>query len=119
MVRVANTLLASSLATLIALGSTALRANPPAAAPDGPSITVHFGDLNLEDARSVARLYQRIEAAAAKLCSPVAVGGPEVDAQDYHSCISDAVGRAVTTLDRPGLSAYYRSLARLMAAQPH
>jgi UrcA family protein len=120
MVRVVNALAASGLATLITLGSGALRANPPTTAPDGPSITVHFADLNLDDARSVARLYQRIEAAAVKLCTPVAVGGPEVDAKDYHSCVSDAVDRAVTTLDRPGLSAYYRlHVARLMAAQPH
>jgi UrcA family protein len=120
MIRVANALVASGLATLISLGPTALRANPPLAAPNLPSITVHFGDLNLDDAQSVSRLYRRIEAAAVKLCSPVAVGGPEIDAKDYHRCVSDAVERAVTTLDRPGLSAYYRlRVARLMAAQPH
>jgi UrcA family protein len=119
MVRIANVLAASGLAMLLSVGPGALLANTPAVAPDGPSITVHFGDLNLDDAKAVSRLYQRIEAAAVKLCSPVAVGGPEVDAQDYHSCVADAVDRAVTALDRPGLSAYYRSrVARLMAAQP-
>jgi UrcA family protein len=118
MIRVANALLASGLATFIALGPTALLVSPAAAA-DGPSITVHFADLNPNDAKSVSRLYQRIEAAAVKLCSPVAVGGPEVDSQDFHSCLSDAVERAVISLDRPGLSAYHRSrVARPMAAHP-
>jgi UrcA family protein len=76
------------------------------------AIAVPYADLDLADAAGAAILYHRIEVAAARLCGPREVGGPDVDSLAYHRCVVAAIGRAVREVDRPALSAYHRTHVR-------
>jgi UrcA family protein len=78
---------------------------PSAFAGDEPrSETVKFQDLNVDSPAGVEALYNRIHAAARRVCAqsdPVAVAG-------VGSCIRKAEGKAIQDLNLPGLTAYYR-----------
>lgn len=68
---------------------------------------VRYSDLNLDQPRDVARLFNRISAAAEKVCGPRSFGGyPE--SADYESCYSDTVARAVAHIARPSVTAYFQ-----------
>jgi len=99
-----------SLMVLIVLASPgALLASTPADAQAERSVTVHFADLNLNEPADVAVLYQRIRSAAAQVCGPRELGGPHIASTDYHHCVTAAIERTVTQVDRPGLGAYHRA----------
>jgi len=74
---------------------------------DVRSVKVHFGDLDLNSPAGAERLYKRLSVAARDVC------GEEwdiIDLQqlaDIRECRSDAVEDAVTTVDRPMLTAAY------------
>lgn len=72
-----------------------------------PASVVRFSDLNLNQPRDVARLVNRISAAANNVCGPRSFGGFFPTA-DYKACYSDAVARAVARIDRPLVSAYFQ-----------
>jgi UrcA family protein len=77
---------------------------------------VKYADLNLAKTAGARALYSRIEGAAARLCGPVNVGA--VGAwRDYHTCIRDAVGDAVSRVNSPMLSDLHRDHTRL-ASKP-
>jgi UrcA family protein len=93
------------------------------AAAGGPIVEtlkqkVIYSDLNLDQAEGIAALYQRVHAAAARVCSPV-----ESRETGLSPCIADATSRAVMTINNPALSAYSNARkglvqSGLVAGQP-
>ncbi len=89
------------------LASVAFGSNAFAAGADVLSFTVKYADLNLESPQGVAALYQRIHAAAQRVCK-----GDEI--RDIGStavrsrCVDDSTARAVAKVNVAGLSAYYQ-----------
>jgi UrcA family protein len=86
----------------------AMAASAPPLAPDVPQSTVHFYDLNLDRPADVAKLYHRIQSAAELVCGEPQLTGSRVIQPSWRRCVAQAVGRAIVTLDRPTLTAYYR-----------
>lgn len=68
---------------------------------------VHFKDLNLDQPRDVARLYNRISFAADRVCGPRSYGGYSIKAANYQACYSDVIARAVAQINRPSVKAYF------------
>jgi len=74
-----------------------------------PTYHVHFADLNLESAAGTAFLYQRIRWGAEIVCR--SLEGREILQQTLHDrCEKEAIGRAVTEVGHPLLTAYYSKL---------
>jgi UrcA family protein len=95
----------TTLICTLALSSQLTQAAPP---PDVHSIDVPFADLDLTRSEGAAVLYQRIRAAAKRVCA-------SLDARDlasqmrFRGCVETAMGSAVAKVDRPALTAYYRA----------
>lgn len=94
----------------IALAASMLSLTAPgaqAAAPNGHthSITVEFGDLDLDRQAGVAKLYLRIKGAARRACDEQS-NDQTVMKQIYLACVKDAVSTAVARIDRPLLTEY-------------
>lgn len=70
--------------------------------------TVRFADLNLSDPSDVSQLYKRLLQAARRVCGthtvPLALNPPQ-----KRECRTDAVARAVRTLDQPLLTAHHEA----------
>jgi UrcA family protein len=95
--------LTSILCTLTV--GTALGA-PPAA--DVPSVIVSYADLDLSNPAGADTLYERIKAAARKVCAPLAT--KELSRIGlWRDCYEQAVSNAVATIDRPTLTAAHRA----------
>ena len=74
-----------------------------------PTYHVHFADLNLNSASGTEFLYRRIHRGAEIVCR--SLEGREMSKQALHErCEQEAIGRAVTEVDRPLLTAYYSRL---------
>ncbi|MGA3158895.1 MAG: UrcA family protein [Steroidobacteraceae bacterium] len=98
--------------SVISLGCAAAFAD---SAPN--SLKVRFGDLNLQQPRDIARLYNRIRLAADQTCGPRAVGGYYTESVDYRNCYSETIAQAIARLDRPAVTAYYRERSAETAAR--
>jgi UrcA family protein len=93
--------------TILALGLGYQLANA-APSQDAPSIIVHFADLDLTHADGIAVLYRRLKGAAETVCA--LQDGRDLGSQmRYKTCWQSALGAAVSKVDRPALTAYYRS----------
>jgi len=79
-----------------------------AAADEVDSVTVSYADLDLSKPAGVQMLYQRIKAAAHKVCSPLEDRQLQ-RMQQWRDCYETAVANAVTTINRPTLTALHRS----------
>jgi|SRR5580658_972889 UrcA family protein len=84
----------------------AARSTPGAG--DVEQITVHFGDLNLDQPAGAAVLYRRIRNAAEHVCGDPKAPGSIVPSLAWRSCVADSIERSVIAVDRPVLTAYYR-----------
>jgi UrcA family protein len=101
MYRVATTIM------ILALGFGYQLANA-APSPDAPAVIVHFADLDLTHGDGVAVLYQRLKGAAEMVCA--LRDGRDLGSQmRFKLCWQSALGAAVTKVDRPALTAYYRA----------
>jgi len=109
MFRMTNTLAGGLAALLISVGPGTLLANSPVTGGGERSITVHFGDLDLSRPTDVAKLYRRIQIAAGHVCGPHEMGGPHIASRVYYRCVTDAIDRTISTLDRDALSAYHQA----------
>jgi UrcA family protein len=95
-------------------------------AGDVEQITVHFGDLNLDQPAGAAVLYRRIRNAAEHVCGSLQPPGSNIPSIAWRTCVADSVERSVIAVDRQALTAYYRShktpsdqrLLALAAASP-
>lgn len=86
--------------------SPARAANPdPAYAP--VSQLVQYNDLNLSSNQGIARLYQRIEAAARYVCGSDSGSRSLSDWSQARTCAKTSVSRAVATIDNAALTAFY------------
>lgn len=90
----------------LALGYQLANAAPPQ--DDPPSMVVHFGDLDLTRSEGVAALYSRLKSAAETVCDSLEDRDIE-SRMSYTNCWHDALSRAVTKVDQPALTAYYRA----------
>jgi UrcA family protein len=100
---------ATFLLALAWQGHAAAAGPTPSASTETHSTTVHFADLNLDQPAAVAALYQRINAAAGQVCGEPRLTGSHFVSSDWVRCVSQAVDRAVITLDRPELNAYHQT----------
>jgi UrcA family protein len=100
-------------ASLQAIGLAAAATDSATAAR---SIAVDYHDLSLDRPADVARLYQRIRAAADQVCGPREVTGSRLPARAYQPCVDAAVGHSVTAVASPALRAYYESHSSAAAA---
>lgn len=90
-------------------------------------ITVHFGDLNLDQPAGAAVLYRRIRHAAERVCGDPLPPGSLIPSSFWRSCVAQAIERSVIAVDRPALTAYYRGhtapsdrkLLAVLAASPN
>jgi UrcA family protein len=92
---------------ILALGLGYQLANA-APSQDAPSVIVHFADLDLTHADGIAVLYRRLKGAAETVCA--LQDGRDLGSQmRYKTCWQSALGAAVSKVDRPALTAYYRA----------
>jgi UrcA family protein len=92
---------------ILALGFGDQLANA-APSQDAPSVIVHFADLDLTHSDGVAVLYRRLKGAAETVCA--LRDGRDLGSQmRFKMCWQSALGAAVTKIDRPALTAYYRA----------
>ena len=72
------------------------------------SEVVRFNDLNLDQPRDVARLFNRVSSAADKVCGTRSFAGHYNKTADYESCYSDTIAHTVARIDRPSVTAYFQ-----------
>lgn len=94
----------------IAMGICLLISSNAFAAPpaDVRSETVKFADLNISTPSGVAALFQRIHAAAERVCEPSAGENP-FHTLSTRTCVEQAQARAVAQINRPQLTAYFET----------
>lgn len=114
-----NACIGVALLTVLVAAGVAQAA--PAAEPAAPSTRFRYDDLNLDQPGDARAMLKRIRHAAAAVCraSPFA-GSTDIEAiERFDACYRQAVGRAVTQLDAPQVTALFeakpadRKLARL------
>jgi UrcA family protein len=95
--------LTAAFGTLATLAMTAQTAT--AADFEGPKqLLIQYADLDLTRPAGAQALFRRIHSAAKLVCSPLA--SKDLLQHRFEHCVSDAVAKAVTQVDRPALSAY-------------
>lgn len=77
-----------------------------------PTITVRFGDLNLDTRTGVEALFRRIKIAAAEVCQKYGPRGTYLPSVAHRSCMKNAVSGAVSDIGSAALKAYYNERAR-------
>lgn len=77
---------------------------------DVRSETVKFRDLDLQSDTGVSALYQRIQAAARRVCDQPSDAGVS-SAYAVRSCKEKAESRAVMSVNVPSLTAYYQKVS--------
>jgi len=75
---------------------------------EAPSVIVHFADLDLTHSDGVAVLYRRLKGAAETVCA-LQDGRDLWSQMRFKMCWQSALGAAVSKVDRPALTAYYRA----------
>src|SRR5262249_54846367 len=105
-------LIMNTLSTLILGTALALTALTASAGPNGTYITrsevVRFSDLNLSSDEGIRTLYKRIRSAARTVCSEAGERG-QLKEPTYLACVDKAVDDAVSTLNKPALTAMHRT----------
>ncbi len=71
-------------------------------------VLIHYADLDLAGTPGVSVLYGRLRNAAQEVCAPLNAKDPE-RASAFKHCVADAMSSAVTQVDQPALSSYYRA----------
>jgi UrcA family protein len=98
---------------LLASAALAGPSDGPAGAPPGISETriVKYADLDLTRPADVAKLYQRIEDTAKRVCTPLG----DVVADD--ACLGDALQRTIAKIGLPALTQVYTARLRQIERQ--
>jgi len=102
-------------AVIMTLGTfSILRASAPWGSPRSEFVRYHDSDLNKP--ANTQRLYNRIHAAAERVCAPLKSGGLEAR-ERLHACVDQAVAAAVANVNHPQLSALHSAtIGRWQAA---
>jgi UrcA family protein len=95
------TVIGAFVVSLLGVGAAA------AATPDVRTETVRYQDLNLQSETGVEILFQRIHAAARRVCDQPSAAGM-FSSYGIKGCVEKAEGRAVTAVNLPALSAFYQ-----------
>jgi UrcA family protein len=90
----------SALASGVALASSFATVTAP------PQLVVKFADLDISTPQGATALYGRIRSAAVKVCWPSRDNASD---QVNTACLQKAIADAVTTVNRPALSAVYEA----------
>lgn len=101
-----NTLTKLILTATLAAGAPLAQADMSDNTPK--QVLIHYADLNLNGAPGVSVLYGRLRSAAEVVCAPLYAKGAQRAAAFKH-CVADAMSSAVTQVNQPALSAYYRA----------
>ena len=104
----AGALAAGSLTTIARAASTT----------EPPSMTVFYGDLDINTIRGAAVLYQRISFAAETVCRDLGRGRQLTLLSRYKSCLRSAIGDAVTYVNHSALTEYAASRGVAPAGTP-
>ena len=98
----------NKLSTLIAVTTFTLAGCAIAQADDvaaSNTAVVRYSDLDLNNARGAAALYQRIRSAAHDVCH--GLEGRSLEFQEgYAACVRQAIANALTDVDRTSVTAY-------------
>jgi UrcA family protein len=97
---------AAVLAACVLSGSLSIAQAAPPAADDVPTVVVAYGDLDLNTQDGVHTLYNRISAAASRVCPFQEATEPERVAY-FKSCRDAAITRAVSQLKIGQLAALH------------
>jgi UrcA family protein len=116
---IAHNLLGAAVSVLSLAGAAAYADTPPVI---GSHELVRFNDLNLDQPRDVARLFNRVNSAADKVCGTRSFAAHYNKIANYEICFKDTVASAVAHIDRPSVTAYFQqrssdSLRKLIAQQ--
>jgi UrcA family protein len=78
-------------------------------ASNPPTTMVGYSDLDVSQSHGAAVLYGRIHSAAQRVCTPSAVSmsGFPGPAARSRACVQQAISMAVTSVDKPALSAVF------------
>jgi len=98
-----------NLTTFIAVASFALSICTIARADsvsDLRSETVKYADLNTANVEGAAVLYQRLRNAAKTVCRDLEPGRSLGLMRPYADCVHSALSNAITSVDRPAVTAY-------------
>jgi UrcA family protein len=78
-------------------------------ANDPPTMTVGYSDLDVSQSRGATILYGRILTAAQMVCTPAegAISSFPARTAGSRACVQRAISMAVTSVDRPALSAIF------------
>ena len=82
-----------------------------AAVDDVPSLTVNYGDLNLDTDGGARTLYARLRSAAARVC-PVGLAGDLSSTAAEQRCRERAIAQAVARINNARLTKLVTSRAR-------
>jgi UrcA family protein len=116
MTKLTTLILTAALGTVSHVGLAAQTAPTPAS--DSPKqMLIRYADLDLARPEGASVLFHRLRNAAKIVCSPFESRDPARLVM-FQNCVSDAMARAVTQVDRPGLSAYYRGKVQDSNAAP-
>ena len=99
-----------TLATLLCVLGTA----PSWSAPEGPSITVSYRDLDLSSVAGATTLYRRIQGAAKQVCGTP--GTNLIEQAIWKACYRDATADAVRKVNNPMLTAVHEGRKPAMTA---
>jgi UrcA family protein len=95
------------LTSALAAGAQIAHAADPT--DDSPRhVAVHFADLDVASVDGAAVLYHRLQSAAKSVCSEDNTRDL-ASASRVNTCVSKAISAAVTQINRPTLTAYYRA----------
>lgn len=103
---IAHNLLGAAVSVLSLACATAYADTPP---PIGshPEL-VRYDDLNLDQPRDVARLYDRVSSAADKVCGTRSFASHYKKIADYEICYKETVASAVSHINRPSVTSYFQ-----------
>lgn len=89
------------MSALTCMGSAVVRADDAAL----NATVVRYSDLDLNNARGAATLYERIRSAASHVCRNLE--GRSLEFQEsYAACIHQSISKALVDVDRTSVTAY-------------
>ena len=97
----------STTILMAALAAGAQLAHADTAIDAAPQVKVRFADLDLDRVEGAAALYDRLHAAAQRVCGPLA--NDLAHLSRYKACITDTVSVVVAQIDKPTLTRYARA----------
>src|SRR5277367_4436591 len=102
---IAHNLLGAAVSALSLACAAAYADTPPLIG--SPSQQVRVDDLNLDQPRDVARLFNRVSSAADKVCGTRSFAVHYNKIAEYEICYKDTVASAVAHIDLPSVTSYF------------